>query len=315
LRLLKKIWNYSGKARSALESALSHQRSLQAIDWSALSRTGLQRAMAQVTNMQLAHLPVAGLANSCSGPWQLALDALVKDADLIARLQTGAGGVASAEPGYRLYDVAQGKATLEEFLRDFGHHAVHEADFLNPRWAEDPSWILEQVQFIRANRATGNPRETAAEVRRQAERELRRRFGWRTPFVLWLVRKLRAAVSAREAAKSALICLGLPLRRIVLEIAVHGDNHLAARIVKAGSERGGLAKVAAQLNHHHPRIQSGDLFEQQKGAVRAGVIHKDDLKIPVLRLHRLHDLGEEGNEAVLLVVKRHDDGELGCHAQ
>ena len=218
LRLLSKIWNHSGKARSALESALNYQRSLQAIDWSALSRTGLQRAMAQVTNMQLAHLPVAGLANSCSGPWQLALDALVKDADLIARLQAGAGGVASAEPGYRLYDVAQGKATLEEFLHDFGHHAVHEADFLNPRWAEDPSWILEQLQFIRANRATGNPRETAAEVRRQAERELRRRFGWRTPFVLWLVRKLRAAVAAREAAKSALICLGLPLRRIVLEI-------------------------------------------------------------------------------------------------
>ena len=218
LRLLSKIWNYSGKARSALESALSYQRSLESIDWSALSRIGLQRAMAQVTNMQLAHLPVAGLANSCSGPWQLALDALVKDAGLISRLQTGAGGVASAEPGYRLYDVAQGKATLEEFLRDFGHHAVHEADFLNPRWAEDPSWILEQVQFIRANPATRNPRETAAEVRRQAERELRRRFGWRTPFVLWLVRKLRAAVAAREAAKSALICLGLPLRRIVLEI-------------------------------------------------------------------------------------------------
>jgi pyruvate,water dikinase len=218
LRLLSKIWNYSGKARSALESALSYQRSRQAIDWSALSRTDLQRAMAQIANMQLAHLPIAGLANSSSGPWQLALDALVKDADLIARLQTGAGGVASAEPGYRLYDVAQGKATLEEFLHDFGHHAVHEADFLNPRWAEDPSWILEQVQFIRANPATHNLRETAAEVRRQAERELRRRFGWRTPFVLWLVRKLCAAMAAREAAKSALICLGLPLRRIVLEI-------------------------------------------------------------------------------------------------
>lgn len=218
LRLLSKIWNYSGKARSALESALSYQRSLQAIDWSALSRADLQRAMAQIANVQLAHLPVAGLANSSSGPWQLALDALVKDTDLIARLQTGAGGVASAEPGYRLYDVAQGKATLEEFLHDFGHHAVHEADFLNPRWAEDPSWIIEQVQFIRANPATRNLRETAAEVRRQAERELRRRFGWRAPFVLWLARKLRAAMAAREAAKSALICLGLPLRRIVLEI-------------------------------------------------------------------------------------------------
>jgi len=54
--------------------------------------------------------------------------------------------VASAEPGYRLYDVAAGKATLEEFLREFGHRAVFEADFLNPL-GRDPSWILEQVRL------------------------------------------------------------------------------------------------------------------------------------------------------------------------
>jgi pyruvate,water dikinase len=218
LRLVAKIWNYSAKARSALESALCYQRSLQAMDWSALSRTELRCAMERIGKAHLAYLPVAGLANSSSGPWQLALDSLVKDADLIARLQTGTGGVASAEPGYRLYDVAAGKATLEEFLREFGHRAVFEADFLNPRWAEDPSWILEQVRFLRENPATRNLRETAAETRRQAERELMRRFGWRTPFLLWLVRKLRAAVAAREAAKSAVICLMLPVRRIVMEI-------------------------------------------------------------------------------------------------
>jgi pyruvate,water dikinase len=218
MRLVRKIWNYSGKARSALESALSYQRSLQAIDWSTLSRHELGRAMEELGYVQRAHVPVAGLANASSGPWQLALDALVKDAGLIARLQAGAGGVASAEAGYRLYEVAEGKVTLEEFLYEFGHHAVHEAEFLNPRWAEDPSWIVEQVRFLRENPATRNPRETAAEVRRQAERGLRRRFGWRTPFLLWLVRKLRAAMGAREAAKSALICLMLPLRRVVLEI-------------------------------------------------------------------------------------------------
>ncbi len=218
LRLLVKIWNYSATARAALESALTYQRSLQAIDWSTLSRPDLERVMAEIADVQRARLSVAGLANSCSGPWQLALDALVKDAGLVARLQTGAGGVASAEPGYRLYDVAQGKATLEEFLREFGHHAVHEAEFLNPRWAEDPSWIVEQVRFLRENPAAPNLRETAAEVRRQAERELQRRFGWRTPLLLWLVRKLRAAMAGREAAKSAMICLMLPLRHILLEI-------------------------------------------------------------------------------------------------
>ena len=217
MRLVRKIWNYSGIARSTLESALSYRRSLEGIDWSTLSRSELGRAMEQIGDLQVANMPVAGLANASSGPWQLALDALVRDADLIARLQTGASGVASAEAGYRLYDVAEGKVTLEEFLHEFGHHAVHEAEFLNPRWAEDPSWIVEQVRFIGEN-PTREVRETAAETRRQAERELRRRFGWRTPLLLWLVRKLRAAMGAREAAKSALVRAMLPVRRMVLEI-------------------------------------------------------------------------------------------------
>jgi pyruvate,water dikinase len=156
----------------------------------------------------------------------VALEKLVKDADLVARLQAGAGGVTSAEQGYRVFEVAQGKATMEEFLRDFGHRAVYEADLRNPRWAEDPSWILQQVEELRKNPPGRDPRETAEEARRSAERELKRRFGWRTPVLMWLVRKLRAGVAAREAAKSALVSVMLPVRRMVLEIG--------ARLVTAG---------------------------------------------------------------------------------
>jgi pyruvate,water dikinase len=217
LRLLRQIWHYPAKLRPAIENQWRYQRSLP-VGWGAHSRAELQRIMARINDEQHSFLLAFGLANSCSGPWQLALDWLVKDADLIARLQAGAGGVASAEQGYRVYEIAQGKSTMEEFLRDFGHRAVYEADLLNPRWAEDPSWILEQVQSIRENPPARDPREHAAGVRRQAEQELKRRFGWRTPLLLWLVGKLRAAVAAREGAKSALLCLMLPARRIVLEI-------------------------------------------------------------------------------------------------
>src|ERR1019366_1693344 len=127
-------------------------------------------------------------------------------------------------------DIAQGKSTLDEFLRDFGHRAVYEGDALNPRWAEDPSWILEQVQSIRDNPPARDPRENAAEVRRQAELELKQRFGWRAGLLLWLVRKLRVALAAREGAKSALVCLLLPIRRVVLEIGrrLVGGGHLDA---------------------------------------------------------------------------------------
>ncbi len=218
LRLLRQVWNYPAKAQAPMERLWNYQRNLQQADWAGFSRAELERTMEQIVRAQNSFLPVAGLANGSSGPWQLALDGLVKDAGLIARLQAGTGEVASAEPGYRLYEIAKGKSTLEEFLRDFGHRGVYDCHGLNPRWAEDPSWILEQVQRIRENPPAQDPRETAAEVRRQAERELKRRFGWRTPLLLWLVRRLRAAIAVREGAKSALISLMLPTRRMVLEI-------------------------------------------------------------------------------------------------
>jgi phosphohistidine swiveling domain-containing protein len=218
LRLLRQIWNYPVTARPAIEHQLNYQRSLLPVDWSSYSRADLQSTMARIGSEQHSFLPVAGLANASAGPWQRALDALVKDDDLVARLQAGAGGVASAEQGYRLYEIARGESTLEQFLQEFGHRAVYEADLWNPRWAEDPSWILEQVQSIRQNPPARDPRAHAAGVRLQAEHELRRRFGWRTPLLLWLVRKMRAGGAVRENAKSALVCLMLPVRRIVLEI-------------------------------------------------------------------------------------------------
>lgn len=226
LRLLRKVWNYPAKSRSIAENALNYLRSLQRVDWSARSRADLQRSAAQIMGIQDALLPAAGLANSSPGPWQQMLDALVKDPDLVARLQTGASGLTSAEHGYRIYDIARGKSDLEEFLHDFGHRAARESDMLNPRWAEDPSWVLEQIQIIRENPAARDPREAAAEIRQQAEREVKERFAWRTPLLLWLVRKLRAGLAAREIAKSALVAVIFPTRRIVLEIG--------GRLVAAG---------------------------------------------------------------------------------
>ena len=218
LKLLRRIWNYPSRVKPLIESHLDHERSFEATNWATLSRDRLRQTMAQIMDAQNRIAPVAGLANSCSGPWQLALDGLVKDPDLIARLQAGARGVTSAEQGYRLYDIARGESPMQAFLHEFGHRAVYEADLLNPRWAEDPSWLLEQVNSIRQDPPPRDPRETAAEVRRSAEQELKHRFGWRTALLLWLVRKLRDGMTARESAKSALVSLMLPVRRILLEI-------------------------------------------------------------------------------------------------
>jgi pyruvate,water dikinase len=218
LRLLWRIWNYPAHVQGATQRQFELGRKLRSKDWAALQKPELLRTLVEITQAQHAFLPVSGLANSCSGPWQMALDALLGDANLIAQLQAGAGGVASAEQGYRIYDIAKNQATLENFLREFGHRAVYEADMLNPRWAEDPSWVVVQVESVRMNPPQADPREAASKVRVQAVKELKLRFGIRSRLALWLIDKLRRAVAAREQAKSGLACLILPFRSMVLEI-------------------------------------------------------------------------------------------------
>jgi rifampicin phosphotransferase len=224
LRLFRRIWNHPAKAQAASAKHIEYARSLAAADWTRCSLAELERAIGRIGQAQEAFIPIAGLANGSSGPWQLGLDTIVKDAGLINRLQAGSGAVASAEHGYRLYEIARGKSTVEEFLRDFGHRGVYETDVVNPRWAEDPSWVLEQVQAIRDHPPERDPREIAAEVRRKAEGELRRRFGWRTRMLRWMARKLRESMAAREAAKSAMVSMIWPVRRIMLEVGRRMTN-------------------------------------------------------------------------------------------
>jgi len=151
LRLLRLIWNIGSKAQPAIQKHLEYQRSLDGVDWARISFADLNRLLVDIAEAQEKFIQIAALANAASGPWHLALENIVKDSGLVNRLQAGSGGVASAEHGYRLYDIAQGRSTVEDFLRDFGHRAIFETDIANPRWAEDPSWVLEQVAAMRSN--------------------------------------------------------------------------------------------------------------------------------------------------------------------
>jgi phosphohistidine swiveling domain-containing protein len=218
LRLLRTIWNYPARSRATIEGMLEYQRQLRDEDWSKRTRAELHGQLTEIAARQHTYSPVAGLANASSGPWQLTLEGLVGNADLVARLMAGTRGVASAEQGYRVYEMACGEATMADFLREFGHRAVYEADIANPRWYEDPSWIEEQVRLLQTSPLMRDPRETAAEIRHAAEQEIRKKFGWRSGLVFWLVRKMREGTAARELAKSALVALLLPIRKIALEI-------------------------------------------------------------------------------------------------
>ena len=55
-------------------------------------------------------------------------------------------------------------------------------------------------------------------------------------------------------------------QRIVLQVAVHGEDELAFGVVEAGGQRGGLAEVAAQLDNENAAVDGGNLFKQAVGA-------------------------------------------------
>ena len=53
----------------------------------------------------------------------------------------------------------------------------------------------------------------------------------------------------------------------MLEVAVHGQDELALRVVETGGEGAGLAEVAAELDDEDAGVYGGDLFQETIGAV------------------------------------------------
>jgi pyruvate,water dikinase len=261
LRLLRRIWTLDRDLARVLGSLKVRLRELAAIDLAALP----DRQLASVyEKLQFDHdvMGIAiGVANCAESPWRLALEALLKPVfggearSILGKLLAGTGAVTSAEHGYAIFELvaearkdltarewleAQQPATewvklpchsgfraeMARFLDQFGHRAVYEADYLNPRWAEDPSYILDQVRFFLSNPQAAGSREVARGVREAAEASIRRAAGWRAPIVFWLANRLRRAMAARERAKSSIAELSVPSKRLALEIG--------RRLVRAG---------------------------------------------------------------------------------
>jgi pyruvate,water dikinase len=159
----------------------------------------------------------------------------------------GSGQVTSAEHGYRLFDLAAAAAhdpaardyleatprdphgwrqlsdgspfrvELERFLAEFGHRGIYELELANPRWNEDPSYLLEQVRSLLAAGRTERPQAAARDTRAAAEAEVRRRTRLLRPLVRRLAEKAREGFALREAGKSAMVALWEPLRGLGLE--------------------------------------------------------------------------------------------------
>lgn len=226
LAMLKRLWQLPGRLRAGIDRHMRECRAFPA-DLGGWALRDLRLAQERLNALHDRLDPLVGLANVATGGWHEGLEALLRSVGALhleSRLLTGSGSIVSAEQGYRIFDLAQAarrdeaefQRELARYLEDYGHRAVYEADSMNPRWAEDPSYILEQVRA--AMDMEESPRERARRVREQAEAELWRRAGWRAPLLRFLLSRVREGMALREAAKSAMCATLLPARRIALEV-------------------------------------------------------------------------------------------------
>ncbi|MFN0071881.1 MAG: PEP/pyruvate-binding domain-containing protein [Chloroflexota bacterium] len=166
---------------------------------------------------------------------------------IASALMADGGGVVSANQGYRITDLAQAaqhdaparrwiesedrdpegwlsldltspfRRELEHFLHEFGHRGVYELELANPRWNEDPTYIVDQVRYLLATGIPAAPRLTAQERRRAGEAQVDSLPRVARPLVRWFAECARQASAHREESKSVLVSILEPMRRIALE--------------------------------------------------------------------------------------------------
>jgi pyruvate,water dikinase len=228
-------------------------RELKAIDRGRLSNIELHHLLQRVSRESAPFAPRFCLASAAAGVWATVLQAFLerlfpgRGTAMLNALSASSGGVTTAEHGYRLAQVAAAarndsdarayladpdadvygwrnlpasspfRAALERFLAAFGHRAIYEAEIANPRWNDDPSFLLDEVRHRLEGDGLPDRRAAARAVRTAAEAELRRRTWLLRPLVHWLLNRHRPGSGLREAAKSTIVALFEPVRLVGLE--------------------------------------------------------------------------------------------------
>jgi phosphohistidine swiveling domain-containing protein len=254
--LLRTLWHllgFSRRFRHALQRHDTAVRALAALPWGQLSEAALHDAVVRMVALHERLEPLVGFANGYASafmrPLARQLDALAGERapGLLARLLAGSGQITSAEQGYRLVDLARVaqrdpaalawlrrceppqewrqlaadspfRRELARFLEEFGHRAVYEADVLNPRWRDDPSYLLDQVRRLLDRPLDADPRLSARQVSAAAWAEVSGLTFWRRPLLKRLVQGVQRGFAMREVGKSAMVATLGPARHLMLEL-------------------------------------------------------------------------------------------------
>ena len=196
------------------------------------------------------------LASSASLPLDILTKTLEKDFpgrgySLTNNLLAGSAEITSAQQGYRLIELANAALKdeaackyfksehfdpaafqdeipvnsefmkeFEEFLKDFGHRGVYEGELANPRWREDPAYLLENIRAAVLFPGSTDYSKVQAKKRKAAEEEIARKLKWslqRKKINMW-VKQARKGSQMREMAKYIWLKPFEPTRLLFKEI-------------------------------------------------------------------------------------------------
>lgn len=112
------------------------------------------------------------------------------------------------------------KNRLRNFLSKYGHRTVYEAELMNPRWREDPTYLFE---FVKGAMDASNKSGTAALRRIESKKKAWTEVQTKIPLlhraiINILVRLACNAAQCRERGKSEMVRMAEPVRRIALEM-------------------------------------------------------------------------------------------------
>ena len=278
LRLARRLLRFHREIPPRIDALIARARESRAVDLSTLGDEALLARFRDVQALGVEYQPVLQVAASfCAACVKVAEDflglATRREAQsLVARLLAASGGVASAEHGFRIRELADsvgGDAAAEAALRDrdpfawralpadtpfrvameayldrYGHRAVYEMELASARWAENPRYVLEQVRFHLDHPPARDARARAVDLRRRAEAELATVPAWLRPIARRIVGRARLGAALRENAKSGSAAALTLVRWICLEVgrrlqaagrlaAAHDVFHLSLLEVEA----------------------------------------------------------------------------------
>src|SRR5205814_9364555 len=95
--------------------------------------------------------------------------------------------------------------------------------------------------------------------------------------------------------------------RVVLHVAVHEHEQVAAAVVDARLDSGGLAEVAPEADHALARLARRQLSQAFGAAVGAAVVVVQDLERGRTAIENSHELARRGPDAVQPVVYGQSD--------